>query len=201
MFTFDRFNYAALSVLTVLWVSPIQAQTATQSGSGPLKVNFVALSHFDAQDIKRAEGAADVLELVINSAEFRDKILNHTWKRKKQFADNDGLTNEQIYQKIMAAFETRYGKPNDGTIDLDLELYYSRKRVLGYTSPSTSKIYLNTKYFDYFDAVSLASNLAHEWTHKLGFDHDFRRTRRRPYSVPYAVGTIVHEVAEKLLGN
>jgi hypothetical protein len=41
----------------------------------------------------------------------------------------------------------------------------------------------------------VAGNLAHEWTHKLGFGHE---SAAEHDSVPYGIGYIVREMGEKL---
>ena len=63
--------------------------------------------------------------------------------------------------------------------------------------PDTSVITSNRRFFDNFTPAEIAGNLAHEWMHKIGFDHDFNSTSRRPYSVPYAVGDLVESLAEQ----
>jgi len=42
----------------------------------------------------------------------------------------------------------------------------------------------------------VAGNLAHEWTHKIGFDH---KSAAEHDSAPYAIGYIVDELAAKVL--
>ena len=57
---------------------------------------------------------------------------------------------------------------------------------------------MNTKYFDRYTPYQVAGNLTHEWLHKMGFTHDSAATSTRPYSVPYAVGYIVRQLAGEL---
>jgi hypothetical protein len=57
---------------------------------------------------------------------------------------------------------------------------------------------MNTKYFYVYTPYQVAGNLTHEWLHKLGFDHDVASTPARPYSVPYAVGYILRDLASDL---
>ena len=130
--------------------------------------------------------------------EFRDRILNHTYQGVKQFVDSNGLTNEQIYEKLLDGKETLL-PVIDNQMDLQLELYanYSTSTV-GYTYANTTKIWMNRKFFDVYDPEEVARNVFHEWTHKLGFGHDSSATSRRPYSVPYAIGKIIQDLAYKL---
>ncbi len=70
---------------------------------------------------------------------------------------------------------------------VEAEMYYSFKRVLGYTLPNKPKIWINRKYMQKWNRCDLASLLAHEASHKIGYGHDFYATKRRPYSVPYSL--------------
>jgi len=170
---------------------------------GPLKVNLLSLTDFTPAEKTKMYQAAEVLERVVNSEEFRQAVLNFTYDGKKQFVDNKGMTNEQIYETIRRGNEVLIGK-DDETMDYDLTLYtppfWKKRTVVGYTYGNTLRIWVNRYYFTDYTLAEVAANLAHEWCHKIGFDHDFQRTARRPYSVPYAVGNLVGELAAKMLG-
>ena len=75
-------------------------------------------------------------------------------------------------------------------MDLNLSVRnfsFWQRNVVGYTSQGTPEITMNRSFFDGYTPAEIAGNMAHEWMHKLGFEHDFRATARRPDSVPYAV--------------
>lgn len=74
-------------------------------------------------------------------------------------------------------------------IKVDVEMYYTLKRVLGYTLQGVDKIWVNKKYMSAWGSCELGSLLAHESSHKAGYTHDFKATARRPNSVPYSVNT------------
>jgi hypothetical protein len=158
----------------------------------------VKYTNFTAADIDKVEAALEFIQKIIRTATFKDRVLNHTYNGKKQFVDNKGLTNEQIYQKLLEGAETLLPSI-DNQMDLDLELYanYSTSTV-GYTYANTIKIWMNRKYFDAYDAEEVARNVFHEWTHKLGFTHASSATSSRPYSVPYALGSIMEDLAYKM---
>jgi hypothetical protein len=82
-------------------------------------------------------------------------------------------------------------------MDVELELYQNTSNTIGYTYPHTSRIWMNSKYFNKYTPVQVADNLFHEWLHKLGFDHAIKYTLRRNYSVPYAIGYLMEELAHK----
>lgn len=164
---------------------------------GVLKVKIEKLVNFEAADVTRLQGGIEVFERVSNSAEFKDRVLNHTYDGVKQFVQNNGLSNEQVYYTLLAGQET-FNKVADSEANLTLELYYSPKNVVGYTYPNTNQIFMNTKYFRSFKAADIAGNMIHEWCHKIGFDHDYNATARRPYSVPYAIGYLMDDLNAKV---
>lgn len=147
---------------------------------------------------KKINQAADLIQQVISSEEFKNKVLNHRYNGKKQFANNNGLTNKQIYNKILAGAEKL--KPSrDNEMDLEVELYRdAESNTVGYTYPTTNRVWMNSKYFNINSAALVTTNMMHEWLHKLGFGHDAEVTDKRPYSVPYAIGYMVRDLAKKL---
>jgi hypothetical protein len=140
--------------------------------------------------------AVDLIKQVIATDEFKNAILNHKYKGKKTFVDNGGLTNAQIYKKILESSEKLMPKKNN-SMDVTLVTYHTSANVIGYTLPSVNKVWMNTRYLNKFTPTQVASNLFHEWLHKLGFKHDFEKTPERPYSVPYAIGYLVKKFAAK----
>lgn len=154
---------------------------------------------FTTEEEKKITAASELIRTIVRSAEFKDKVLGHTWNGKKTFAENKGLSNEKIYQKILEGAErqTRLGKNN--TMDLEIELYHDPDSItIGYTYPSIVRIFMNRKYFDKFRPYQVTDNMVHEWLHKIGFTHAVKNTPERPYTVPYAVGYIVKRIARRL---
>lgn len=146
---------------------------------------------------EKLNDAIERMLIVINSEEFKQKVLNHEYQGEKTYVDNQELTNEEIYNVIMQGVETLNGEV-DQEMDLDLTLYYSNNSTVGYTYPNTNRVWINDKFFTTNTLGKVAGNIVHEWTHKLGFTHDFNRTERRNYSVPYAVGNIIQELVDSL---
>lgn len=141
--------------------------------------------------------ALERLEIILNSKEFRDRVINHTYNGKKTFVDNKGLSNEEIYDVIMEGAEV-LNSVVDSELDIDITLYFSNNSVVGYTYPNSERIWVNNKFFSQNSYGKVAGNVAHEWTHKIGFGHDFNRTSSRQYSVPYAVGGIVSDLVDSM---
>jgi hypothetical protein len=154
------------------------------------------LVNFDSAQEKKIRKAVALMKQVIASREFRERVINHTYEGNKTFVDNLGLTNEQIYQRILEGAEKLYPKKNN-TMDVELELYFQDTTTIGYTYPNTVRIWMNTKYFNKYTPVGVAGNLFHEWMHKLGFDHALNWSATRDYSVPYALGYLMQELTSK----
>lgn len=176
--------------------------TGTTDIDTPLQVEIHEANYYDAEGLARLEKARLLLERVVNGEEFQQSVLNHTYQGKKQFVQNDGLSNLEIYQKLrLGAEQFPRVTDVDHSMDLRLELYTStweNRTVIGYTNPRTSMVFMNTYFFEKAQTADLAGNMIHEWLHKLGFGHDYEVTTRRPHSVPYAVGYIVRDLVKKL---
>ena len=154
------------------------------------------LVNFDSQDEAKVQKAFEIIKKVVATKEFRDRILNYTYQGKKQFVDNKGMTNAQIYQSVLDGREDLLPVV-DNKMDVELELYYSWRSTVGYTYPNVLRIYMNTKYFDPYTPSQVAGNVFHEWTHKLGFDHASSYSTSRDSSVPYAMGYLMEELGKK----
>lgn len=156
----------------------------------------ISFTNFDKSEQAKVDKAIEIIKKVVASSEFRNRVLNFTYNGKKQFVDNNGLTNAQIYQSLLDASEELLpGK--DHQMDLELELYYSWTSTVGYTYPDDLRIYMNTKFFDSYTPAEVADNVFHEWTHKLGYDHDSSYSVSRDSSVPYALGYLIEELGRK----
>lgn len=147
---------------------------------------------------RKIEEAVDLLREVFASHEFKQKILNHRFQGRRSFYMNKGLTNGQIYRRILSGVERIYPYRNNA-MDVEVELYSDfQSRVLGFTRPGTRRIWMNTKYFNRHSRSELAGHLMHEWLHKLGFDHERKSSPYRKHSVPYAIGYIVKKIAREI---
>ncbi len=153
------------------------------------------LDNFNASAEEKIQLAADLIKRVVASEEFRDGILNHSYNGKKTFVDNGGLTNAQIYYRLLKGAE-KLSPVSNNAMDVEIELYTEASTTVGYTTPSSRRIWMNTKYFNNFNSAQVAGNLMHEWLHKLGFGHSATNNPSRPYSVPYAIGYLMSRLAK-----
>lgn len=171
----------------------------TSTAKAALRVHLYDTKNFTAKERAKLNEAILYIETIINGPEFRERVLNHTYQGQKQFVQNGGQTNEQVYETIMAGAE-KYpvATEADQEIDMELEMYvpkwYQSRSVLGYTYQNTRKVWINRYFFSSADANEIAGNFIHEWTHKLGFEHDYKSTSRRPFSVPYAIGYMIRDL-------
>ncbi|WP_408095971.1 hypothetical protein ACJVC5_13090 [Peredibacter sp. HCB2-198] len=157
------------------------------------------LTGFSAANEDKVQKAIELIKKVVASDKFKSRVLNFKYNGKKRFVDNNGLTNAQIYQKILEGAEKLSPEANN-TMDVQLQTYYVDANVIGYTMANIKTIYMNRKYLSSssFPAYKVAMNMTHEWLHKLGFGHDSEATASRPYSVPYGVGYIMRDLAKTI---
>ncbi len=135
----------------------------------------------------KALKALRLIKNVIESEEFKARVLAHSYQGQRTFVDNQGLSNADIYHKIL-----------HGKFEVEVELYHQSNTTIGYTYPDTKRIWVNKKYFEAYSPEQVADNLFHEWLHKIGFDHERTYSDQRNYSVPYALGYLMEELAAKI---
>jgi len=169
------------------------AQDATQSFD-----HNVVFRDFNETNKAKVIKALDQIVAVVESAEFRDVVLNFKDnKGKTAFLENNGYTNEEIYEQILEGAEKLRPTP-DRTMDLDITWYYSWRSTVGYTYANSPRIWVNSKFYSKYDTAAISRNLFHEWTHKLGYGH-VSSTKNRPWTVPYGLGSKMEELVRKRL--
>lgn len=174
--------------------APRECSFPTREPGANLGVNLV-MRNFTSEQERKMLDAVERIKIVINSMDFKDRVLAHTYNGKRTFVDNNDMTNEEIYQKIMDGAEILLPKV-DEFMEVDVTMYYKRSSTVGYTYPDTTRTWVNSRFFNGYTPGQVAANVTHEWTHKLGFGHDFKSTPSRPYSVPYAIGTIIEDIVD-----
>lgn len=178
------------------------------------KTSFPSRSKLGKAQKKKFIKALALLEPVLNSAEFKKRVLsyvrpghtepgyqkNYLWRNK-----SERLSSSQIYDIIMKADEKMIPNTiNEMNINSWVKVckWYEKpltwcSKVVGSTSPSDSKLMkLNWKFYRKFEANQMVSNLVHEWLHLLGFLHGSEKMREE---VPYIVGQIAGDVAKEMM--
>lgn len=184
--------------------------------------SFVGDRHlrFVAEDITFPEGpqkekfnqALSLLEEVLNSDEFKAKVIGYTRRGERSYQKNyiwsqtsRRLTNEDIYEIIMTGNEKM--RP-DTQGEMNVNAWVKKcsfieqvsvwcRKVIGSTDPASSAmIKLNWKFYQKYETHHMVANLVHEWIHLLGFLHGSENLHEE---VPYVVGSIAGEVAKNIL--
>jgi hypothetical protein len=151
----------------------------------------------DLARLARYKQASALLVDVVNFPDTRQEILGHRFDGKPGFASS-AHSPERVLQTMLNGSETL--TPGiDHTWSWDVVFYEASNNVVGYTYPNVTTLWVNTKYMDRYDDPEIVRNQAHEMMHKLGYGHDFKATKRRPYSVPYAIGRIAEKQGWKIL--
>lgn len=154
-------------------------------------VSLGTVSGYTQTEKQKLGEATDLMAKVLNSREFRHAVLSSKFT-------GEARSPREIYESIRAAKEN-FTDAADGEVDLNLKLEnfsWFQRKVVGYTTPSSDTITTNRRFFGSYEPAEVAGHLAHEWLHKLGFEHDHAATRDRPFSVPYAVGDLVERLAK-----
>lgn len=165
--------------------------------TAPMRVSLGRVTGYTAPERQKLDSATKLMADVLNSKEFRDAVLSAEFAGKPGFA-SDTRSPQEVYATIRAAKEN-YTDAADGEVDLNLNLEnfsWFQRHTVGYTTESSDTLTTNRSFFSGFDASEVAGHLAHEWLHKLGFEHDFKATARRPDSVPYELGELVERLAQ-----
>lgn len=191
-------NYSSLAGLLLLVFS---SMALADSG---LTIKLHSLTNASPEVTTKVNQALNLIEGVVNTPTFRDRVLNMTYKiGSKTYAGytQTEMTPTQVLQDIDKA-EENFAGGTDGVIDLFLDSYYERSSTIGYTSPSDKYIHMNQYIQGSYTVAQTAGNIFHEWLHKVGYGHSRRHNSYRPHSVPYKLGYMLAEmVASKMAGK
>lgn len=181
---------ASTSVSTTPSPSPT---VSLPQGAGNITFKCLNCTDREKEIIRKTQIIA---KKVIASQCFADHFILD--KYRSQLIQTNGLSREEVVKKIQNA-----------VVEVPLSMYYdSRSGVYGYTYEGRPTVYLNRWYRteeDYkngdWSICAEASNEIHESTHKMGFDHDFKSTSRRPYSVPYTANFATDSCCPAIFAN
>lgn len=156
-----------------------------------LKVMINSREGFTQAEIEKHEVSCKMLESVVNTHEFMQRML------ALKLTNTKGLANHEIYLMIRAGAEVLQPEV-DHEIDVHVVIYHASNKTVGYTKPSTIKTWVNRKFFAGYEYAEVACNIFHEWLHKLGFDHV---SAREHTSVPYALGYLVEAMIKEMIAG
>lgn len=146
---------------------------------------------------QRMKKAIRIFEKVMNDKNFQKEISEFPYQYDVPNDPNRTLTPQQVVTKIFDGQEF-YLMNKDNIANLHWFIkkkkrpIFSRHPAKGYGNPSEVQIYTYTWFFDEdSNLASIVGHIAHEWSHKIGFDHLFKSHVGRENTVPYAFGDIV----------
>lgn len=153
--------------------------------------------NWNQKRIEKVYKACEMIEVVINTNEFKDRVLSANMTNK------NGKTNQEIYDLIMKSVEIKYNLrgADEYVLNIQYNLLYRGwlKRIshvmgFGYANLPYFNTYCDV--FDKLDLGGLAGHIFHEHSgHKvLGM----RDTTLLQTDVPYAIGNIVRDMTKKL---
>lgn len=173
-----------LAPVEVVSPKPVEiSNPKEQPAEHTVKVGIVSLTGFTKAQETRFKKIASNIQIMINTQEFKDLILNFKYNGKKQFISTTD-SNEVVLQKVLS---------KDWQLEYRLERIAKKPFValtVGYTYPTVTWIVINSIIFDSYDDADIADNIMHEYGgHKLGrYDHAQSWSESRDYSVPYGIG-------------
>jgi hypothetical protein len=172
----------------------------------PVKVKIHSITGYGPYEAF-ARKAAAALEKVLNSTEFETRMKADTYLKTKD------LTNDQLFDTIMAAHETEGPGGEDGVIDLRIRTIRvdgDEKKWKDNCEGSTIGIDGNgdgvtaicpnilAEWAADGKVSELAAHYAHEYMHTLGFDHSnwLRGQKWREKTFVYKIGDLVADLVE-----
>jgi hypothetical protein len=171
------------------------------------RVNLVEKVDFKPGEAEKLSNAVAIWEKVWNSPEFQHLVLNFGYYervgffRRLKYRSGFRLTqynSKGVLDFILSGSEI-LSPEKDGEADIALTIdRRTTESVIGYTYPATKMQWIYSKFFNSMDVAEIAGNLAHEYCHKLGFEHEFNPTALRQYTVPYAIGYMTRDLARKM---
>lgn len=183
----------------------VMALFISSTAFAQLKVSPGTIEGFDQypEQLDKIHKSFDVIEAVINSQEFKERVVSYKGQSGKGYTESNNLSNQQVYDFLMTGKELINGEATQGEINFDLKRHYFgwyfNKKVVAETAPGVNNtVKLSQYFYSFFDVHQMAANLTHEWIHLMGFYHVNSKAKD---SVPYAVGNIMGELAEKYMSQ
>lgn len=168
-----------------------------------MKITCTNIGELEKTDRVRLAKAIELIEQAVMSDEFEKRVLGmyytyttgwwrwKKWHRVNNFAWNNGLSREQI---LCALREDR---------EFQWHVIPGSSSAIGYGYPGDKNVYTYEWFARGSSIEELAGHIFHEILHDKsknfdGFDHPYRNSWIRPYTVPYWAGYEVERIAKKL---
>lgn len=132
-----------------------------------------------------------LIEEIINSPEFKEWFLKQNFT---QLGELLGVDNYMLLDSLLTTVQFTYSV-------VPRPWYKRWSSVIGYTINDDITTYRDS--YDGMNLSDLCSHLSHEITHcsAIGFHHEFKYSREREMSLPYAIGRYVKDKASAILSK
>jgi hypothetical protein len=159
------------------------------------------LTAINDNDRKVMTTCIEIFENIMNDTGFQKELLDTTFEFDKDDDPMRFLTPKQVVDTLFSGREW-YHTYVDHTAEVNWE---ATKRVhkppftttIGYGNSNDSLIYTYIFYIRNYTIADVTGNLAHEWSHKVGFDHKEKDHPGRDETVPYIFGNLVEKYVVK----
>jgi len=189
--------------IILVFFSLLVISTSTYAQELPqFNVRAVRLRATDSRDENRMRQALQIFEKVMNDTAFQRKLLDTTFVFDLPDDPMRTLSPKQICDTLFSGKEW-YDTDTDHTADIFWECTKRRIRppftsTIGYGNPNDSTINTYIFFVRNRKMQDIVGNLAHEWSHKIGFDHRPDNHPERERTVPYLFGNLVEKFAKKI---
>lgn len=174
----DKFNYKGPELEEIQDAKSVTISIQKEKSLGRrLRVNVKSREGFTDAELKRHVSAMILVEKVINSLEWKNWVLAQKFTTTNK-------TASQIYDHIMTGEEVLQ-KGVDYEMDAEIEMYYTKNNIVGYTYSNVNKTWVNRYVTKDYSEEEIAGNFMHEWIHKMGYGHSSASDHS---SAPYALG-------------
>ena len=168
-------------------------------GQESIHIHMQPDSTFDLASQQKLQEAAKILELALNSNEFKQMVLDENFN-----VGNNNLSSEEIYALLVGGQDNYINAEKDGELNFRLSVFdapFKKKNNdnFGVTNMTTRVTRTHRCFILNNDIKCYASHIMHEYMHQIGFidKRSFLGLGKKTNSVPYKIGRIV----DKLIGN
>lgn len=149
--------------------------------------------------VRKAKKVVALMNKAINSDQFKQEVLAYEFTdRRYRLSPKDEYReisdNNEIFKILMKGHEQNSTEGADYTWKLNIKL----GRLLPQVGRREGDLIITQNWFfkKSNNENRIAAHWFHEYSHVLGFGHDYEKTERRPHSVPYGLGTIIEKVLD-----
>lgn len=165
-----------------------------------MKINIILSNQFSPKQRAKIESAIEMLDFIVNTDGFDRRVLLYRAPGELGFHyDGHGIpdkSGKDVLTILKAGAESLSPSP-DQEMDASIALG-TGSQAIGYTYPNSRWQWINKWFLDLTSTkpADIAGNIAHEYAHKLGFDHAYNFHSKRQYTVPYAIGYLVRDMSK-----